>query len=164
MAKLPENKVAAFTTLGEPPPKGTYLAVCLDVVDQYDVERNKYQSEEKERVNLTWFIFGVKLKSGELRKIRTQNYGMKISNDPKSTLHKFLSNWLGEAPKSGFDTATLVGRGAQITVVENDRGDRTYRDIGTISEVMDELKGKVPSVEEFGAEAGNDNTGAEIPF
>jgi len=164
MAKLPEPKVAAFTNLGEPPPKGTYLAVCLDVIDQYGVERNKYKSEEKETVNLTWFVFGVKLKNGELRKIKTHNLGMKISNDPKSTLHKFLSSWLGDAPKSGFDTATLKGRGAQLTVVEREDGDKTYINIGTISEVMDELKGKVPSAEDFGTDAANDNSGAEIPF
>jgi hypothetical protein len=29
---------------------------------------------------------------------------------------------------------------------------------------MDELKAKVPKVEDFGAAASNDNTGAEIPF
>jgi hypothetical protein len=164
MAKLPEPQIAAFSDLGEPPPKGTYLAVCLDVVDQYGVERNKWKSEERETVNLTWFIFGVKLKNGELRKIRTHNLGMKISNDPKSTLHQFLASWLGEAPKSGFDTATLKGKGAQLTVVERESGDKTYMNIGTCTEVMEELQGKVPKVEDFGTEAANDNTGAEIPF
>jgi hypothetical protein len=29
---------------------------------------------------------------------------------------------------------------------------------------MDELKAKVPKVEDFGAAASNDNTGEEIPF
>jgi hypothetical protein len=44
------------------------------------------------------------------------------------------------------------------------KGDRTYIDIQTVSEVMEELLPKVPKVEDFGAAASNDNTGAEIPF
>ena len=68
---------------------------------------------------------------------------------------------MGEAPKPGFDTATLIGKPAQITVTETTKGDRTYSDIGTISEVMEELLPKVPKVSDFGS---NDNEGAEIPF
>jgi hypothetical protein len=161
MAKIPENKTSALANLGEPPPKGTYLAVCVDVIDQYNVERQKYQSEETEIVNLTRFVFGVKCKDGSLRKMPSK--AMKISNHENSALRAFLVSWLGEAPKSGFDTACLKGKGAQLTLVEDQRGDKTYINIGTISEVMDELKGKVPSVEDFGADAANDNTGAEIP-
>jgi hypothetical protein len=64
MALIPTPQPAAIANLGEPPPKGTYLAVCLDVLDQYNVERKKYQSEETEIVNLTRFVFGVKAKDG----------------------------------------------------------------------------------------------------
>jgi hypothetical protein len=156
MAKLPENKTSALSNLGEPPSKGTYLAVCVDVVDEYNVTRRKFDSDEMETVNLTRFIFGVKCKDGSLRKIASKP--MKISNYETSALYAFLLGWLGEPQKTGFDTATLKGRAAQITVVESEKG---YMNIGTISEVMDELKGKVPKVEDFG---GDDNTGAEIPF
>ena len=44
------------------------------------------------------------------------------------------------------------------------KGDKTYIDIQTVSEVMEELLPKVPKVEDFGATANEDNTGAEIPF
>jgi hypothetical protein len=159
MAKIPENKTSALSNLGEPPAKGTYVAVCLDVIDQYNVERRKYESEEMETVNLTRFVFGVKLKDGSLRKIASKP--MKISNHENSALRAFLVSWLGEAPKPNFETETLKGRPGYITVVEDNRGDRTYMNIGTISEVMEELMGKVPKVEDFG---GNDNSGAEIPF
>jgi hypothetical protein len=156
MAKLPENKTSALSNLGEPPSKGTYLAVCVDVVDEYNVTRRKYESDEMETVNLTRFIFGVKTKDGSLRKIATKP--MKISNHENSALSAFLVSWLGEAQKSGFDTATLKGKAAQLTIVESDKG---YMNIGTISDVMDELKGKVPKVEDFG---GDDNSGEDIPF
>jgi hypothetical protein len=46
----------------------------------------------------------------------------------------------------------------------NQRGDKTYINISTISEVMDELKAKVPKAEEFGGIADNNNEGQEIPF
>ena len=159
MAKIPENKTSALSNLGEPPPKNTYVAVCLDVIDQYNVERRKYESEEMETVNLTRFVFGVKLKDGSLRKIASKP--MKISNHENSALRAFLVCWLGEAPKPNFETADLKGKPAYITVVEDNRGDRTYMNIGTISEVMEELMVKVPKVEEFGA---NNNSGEEIPF
>ena len=162
MAKIPETKAPALANLGEPPSKGTYVAVCLDVVDQYNVERQKYQSEETEIVNLTRFVFGVKCKDGSLRKMPSK--AMKISNHENSALRAFLVSWLGEAPKSGFDTASLKGKGAQLTLVEDQKGDKTYINIGTCTEVMEELLNKVPKVEDFGASADNDNTGAEIPF
>jgi hypothetical protein len=159
MAKIPENKTSALSNLGEPPAKGTYLAVCTDVVDEYNVTRRKYDSDEMETVNLTRFIFGVKAKDGSLRKIASKP--MKISNHENSALRAFLVSWTGEAPKAGFDTATLKGKAAQISVVEDDRGDKIYMNIGTIAEVMDELLGKVPKVSEFG---GDDNNGQDIPF
>jgi hypothetical protein len=159
MAKLPENKTSALSNLGEPPSKGTYLAVCVDVVDEYNVTRRKYESEEMETVNLTRFIFGVKTKDGSLRKIATKP--MKISNHENSALRAFLVGWLGEPQKSGFDTASLKGKAAQITVTEDSKGDRTYMNVGTCTEVMEELLPKVPKVEDFG---GDDNSGPEIPF
>jgi len=161
MAKIPENKTSALSNLGEPPAKGTYVAVCLDVIDQYNVERRKYESEEMETVNLTRFVFGVKLKDGSLRKIPSKP--MKISNHENSALRAFLVSWLGEAPKANFETADLKGKPAYITVVEDSRGDKTYMNIGTISEVMEELIGKAPKVEDFGGNDG-DNEGQDIPF
>jgi hypothetical protein len=159
MAKLPENKPSALSNLGEPPPKGTYLAVCVDVVDEYNVTRRKFESDEMETVNLTRFIFGVKCKDGSLRKIASKP--MKISNYETSALYAFLLGWLGAPQKAGFDTAALKDKGAQITVVENDKG---YMNLGTCTEVMEELLAKVPRAEDFRASADNDNTGAEIPF
>jgi hypothetical protein len=70
-------------------------------------------------------------------------------------------SWLGEAPKPNFETADLKGKSAYITITEDVKGDRTYSNISTISEVMEELLPKVPKVEDFG---GNDNSGSEIPF
>jgi hypothetical protein len=147
MAKIPDNKPSALAHLGEPPPKGTYLAVCLDTIDQYNVERRKYQSEETEVVNLTRFVFGVKAKDGKTYKIASK--AMKISGHENSALYSFLSAWLSEPPKAGFDTAELKGKGAQITVIVNEKDAKSYHDIGTIGPVLDELADKVPSPDLF---------------
>jgi hypothetical protein len=169
MATLTAPKKSATANLGEPPPKGIHLAVCLDVVDTYNDRVLKYgaaygssDDEDYELKNRERFIFGVKCKDGSLRKIATRAFT--ISLHEKAALRQFITSWLGESPKDGFDTATLKGKGAQLTLVEDQRGDKTYINIGTISEVMEELLPKVPKVEDFGASADNDNTGAEIPF
>ena len=166
MAKLTAPKTSATANLGEPPPKGIHLAVCLDVMDTFNDRVLKYgkqygseNEDDYEYKNRERFIFGVKCKDGSLRKISSKP--MPISLHEKSGLRKFLTSWLGESPKDGLDTATLKGKGAQLTLVEEQRGDKTYINIDSISEVMDELKAKVPKVEDFGS---NDNEGAEIPF
>ena len=169
MAKLTAPKTSALSNLGEPPPKGIQLAVCLDVVDTFNDKVLRHgkpygseNEEDYEYMNRERFIFGVKCKDGSLRKISSKP--MRISLHEKSALRAFLTSWLGETPKDGLDTATLKGKGAQLTLIEEQRGDKTYINIGTISEVMDELKGKVPKVEEFGAAGDESNEGQEIPF
>lgn len=171
MAILTTPKASATDNLGEPPPKGIQLAVCLDVVDTFNDRVLKHErpygsenEEDYEYMNRETFVFGVKTKDGALRKIASKP--MRISLHEKAALRAFLTSWLGESPKDGFDSSVLKGKGAQLTLVEktNQRGDKTYINIGTISEVMDELKAKVPKVEEFGATAAEDNTGADIPF
>jgi hypothetical protein len=167
MAILTAPKTTAADNLGEPPPKGIHLAVCLDVVDTFNdrVLKNKrprgsQNEEDYEYINRERFIFGVKCKDGSLRKIRSRP--MRISLHENSALRAFLTSWLGESPKDGMDSSKLIGKGAQLTLIENpsESGDKIYINIGTISEVMEELQGKVPKVEDF----GDNNSGPEIPF
>lgn len=171
MAILTTPKASATDNLGEPPPKGIHLAVCLDVVDTFNDRVLKHErpygsenEEDYEYMNRETFVFGVKCKDGSLRKIASKP--MRISLHEKASLRAFLTSWLGESPKDGFDSAKLKGKSAQLTLVEkpNQRGDKTYIRIGAISEVMDELKAKAPKAEEFGALADESSEGQEIPF
>ena len=95
-------------------PSGDYVVTCLDVADEFSVPRRKYQSEEMENIDVTRFLFGFKAQDGKLYKVQT--FEMKISGSPKSKLFKFLSAWLGSAPKYGWDYAELAGKGAVITI------------------------------------------------
>jgi len=171
MAKLTAPKSSATAALGEPPPKGIHVAVCLDVVDTYNDRVLKHgaaygstNDEDYEIMNREQFIFGVKCKDGSLRKIASR--AMRMSLHEKAALRAFLTSWLGETPKDGFDTAALKGRGAQLTLIEapSANGDRTYINIGSVSQVMDELLKLVPSPKDFGAEASEENSATDIPF
>ncbi len=154
MAKIPQSTGSGLGALGEPPPAGTYLAVCVDVIDSYGVDRPKFQSEEMEKVDVTRFVFGVKTKGGALHKLATRE--MKITGGPKANLTKFLKAWTGENPKPGMDTEELKGKGAQITVTaEESRNGKTYNNITGIAPVMDGLEDKVPKVEAFASVGGS---------
>lgn len=100
--------------VGDVAPSGDYVATCLDISDEFGVTRQKYQSTETEQIDVTRFLFGFKAPDGKLYKV--QSFEMKISGSPKSTLFKFLSSWLGKAPRMGWDYCELKGKGAVIKV------------------------------------------------
>lgn len=103
-----------FDTGEEMPPKGTYIATCIDIKDVFGVERKKFQSEENEKVDLTAFLFGFRDRQGRPFKLASRSF--KITGHEKSGLHHFLKAWLGEAPKMGWDYMELKGRKALFTV------------------------------------------------
>ena len=156
MAKIPESSGGGLADMGPPPPAGTYLAVCVDVIDLYGVDRKKYESEETEKVDVTRFVFGVKAKSGQLHKIATKE--MKITGGPKANLTKFIVAWTGKAPTGGWDTAELKGKGAQITVApQESRNGQTYNNIAGVAPVLEDYADKVPAVNAF-AKVGGDSS------
>lgn len=95
-------------------PAGDFVATCIDIEDEFNVTRRKYQSEETEEIDITRFLFGFKAQDGRIYKVQT--FEMKISGSPKSTLFKFLSSWLGQAPDYGWDYCAMKGKGAVISV------------------------------------------------
>lgn len=153
----------------EMPPKGTFLATCIDVEEQHQVERKKFESTETEIVDLIIFYFGFRTKEGALRIVRSKP--MKISGHEKSALVKFITTWLGEKPSAGFDTAELYGKGAQLTVTHDQAmNGKTYANISAISPIMEGLEGNLQKVDAFkgllapagaNAKASSDD---EIPF
>jgi hypothetical protein len=93
---------------------GQHVAKCIDVRDVYGVQQRKFQSEEMETVDLTAFLFEYKDEDGNRNLIASKP--VKISGHEKSALYAFLKSWGGKAPAYGFDTATLKGKYALITV------------------------------------------------
>lgn len=128
-------------------PKGTYIAVILDIEEEYGVTRKKYQSEETETVNLICFYLGGKTKSGELFICRSKR--MKISAHEKSALVQFCSSILGSKPGPMFDTESLLGSVCQITIQHADHKGHTYANILGISPVVEGMEKLAPPAKAF---------------
>jgi hypothetical protein len=112
--KQPTASSSIFELRDELPPRGTFVAKCIDIRDVFGVERKKYQSEEMEKVDLTGFLFGFRTKDGRPFRIATRAF--RISGSEKSGLFNFLKSWLGQAPTYGRDYMEHKGRTALITV------------------------------------------------
>ena len=154
------------------PPKGTYAATIIDIVDKYGVERRKFeQPDQTEKVDLTAFLFGFRDRAGNAHKIDSKP--MRISGNEKSALYAFLTSVLGEAPKMGWDYCALKGRKVLITIAhaEGGKSGQTYASIATVSplpEGFDPATAPAPKpaavpppVESV---SQSDQTDEEIPF
>jgi hypothetical protein len=64
-------------------PQGTFVATVLDIMDEFGVQRQKYQSQEMETVDLTTFLFGFRDREGNPHRLASRR--MRISGNEKST-------------------------------------------------------------------------------
>lgn len=126
------------------PPQGTYVAVCIDCKDEFGIERKKFQSDQMEKVNCASFLFGFRDAQGNPFKHATNR--MRISGNEKAALMKFLSAWMGQAPKMGWDYSTkvdqggMVGRKAIITIAHvAAKSGKQYADMLSIAPCPDAL-------------------------
>ncbi|HNQ91188.1 MAG TPA: hypothetical protein PKM73_21450 [Verrucomicrobiota bacterium] len=103
------------------PPTGTFVATVIDIQDEFNVERPKYQSTETERVDLTAFLFGFRDAQGRPHRIASRP--MRISGHEKSALFSFLKSLLGRAPSFNWDYSTLKGAQCLVTVEHVQRRD-----------------------------------------
>jgi hypothetical protein len=150
MAILKESSGGTGLQLENLPPPGQYMGVCIKIVDLFGVEREKFQSQEKELRDVTRFIFGLKDAAGN--KFLVQTFEFRISGAPGSNLMEFLSGWLGEAPKYGWDYCEMLGRGAMVSVqhkASRSNPAKVYADIANISPVFPQLASQVPAKAEF---------------
>ena len=159
----PKSSSSLFELPDELPPRGTFVATCIDIRDVFGVERQKYQSQEMERVDLTAFLFGYRTKDGKPYRVATR--AMKISGSEKSGLYAFLKSWLGQAPRFGWDYCELKGRKALITVdhqPSRTKPGAVYAVIASISP-LPEGYGEVPPPAEAGRAAAKPAQGEAGP-
>lgn len=135
------------------PPRGTFVAKCVDIKDAYQVERRKYQSDQNEILDITAFLFGFRGPNNTAHRISTREF--RISGHPKAGLVKFLTMWLGQTPVTGFNTATLKGASALITIdhqPSTQTPGKVYPVIASISPVPQQIQTAPATVEK--SEAG----------
>ncbi len=143
MALLKQPESSGFD-ITEVAPSGPSIATCLEIQDQFGVERPKFENPaEKETLDITRFLFGFRGQDGRIYRVQTHEF--RISGSPKSNLFKFLTAWLGHPPKYGWDYCELKGAGAMITVGQKTSrdGTRTFANIVGIAPVIDQLKSQV---------------------
>jgi len=160
----------------ETPPKGRFIATCIEVHDELGVERQKFESSDTEIVDLTTFYFGFKDREGRPHVVKSKS--MKLSLHEKAALVKFIKSWSGKAPAAGFDTQSLKGAGAEIRVervASMKTPGREYANIADIGPVEDDERSKIlplanlqgllkPAEESAAQKTANDIDGDDIPF
>ena len=114
----------------EPAPQGPHAAVCCDVADLGIVEG---QFGAKHCVRVYWLL-AEKMTDGRPFMIG-QRYTLSLH--PKANLTRDLESWFGrEIPenikRAGFDLELLVGQGAFLSVVHNERDGRSFANVGSI--------------------------------
>ena len=114
-------------------PAGTYIATILDIHDEFGVSRQKFQSQEIEKVDLTCFLFGFRDAQGQPNKVASRQ--MKISGNEKSALFGFLKSLMGRAPSFGWDYCALKGAKCLLTVehVQRRDGNGVFASIAALS-------------------------------
>ena len=138
-----------LTTLA---PAGQTFAVCLAVKDSLQIQRPSYEDPSIiETKNFTRFLFG--LPDGTM----IQTGEMTISLNEKSKLFKTLTSWNGTMPFSGFDTETMVGKGATLNIIhKTSQKGREYADISAIMPVMAGMENQIPDRARFVIPTGDE--------
>ena len=117
-------------TTFEPHPEYDGQAVCVDVTP---LRTTRSSFGERETLRMVF-------ESRELRQdgkpflVFSRNFTPSIHE--KAALRQFLKQWFGRdlttAEQNEFDTETLIGRPARVSVVHNDYDGKTYANIGLI--------------------------------
>jgi len=103
-------------------PVGTWMAMIIDIKDEFGVQRQKYENPaEMETVDLTTFLFGFRDQAGNPHMVASKR--MRISGNEKAALYAFLKSMLGTAPKYGWDYCEQKGKQCLITVEHVTRKD-----------------------------------------
>jgi hypothetical protein len=124
----------------------------LAVKDSLQIQRPSYEDPSViETKNFTRFLFG--LSDGTM----IQTGEMTISLNEKSKLFKTLTSWNGTMPFSGFDTETMVGKGATLNIIhKTSQKGREYADISAIMPVMQGMEAQVPDRSRFVVPSGDE--------
>ena len=148
MAKIPQP--SANLDLGPLAPAGLHVATCIKIVDQFNVERPKFENKnEMETKNVTTFYFAFQnITDGQLYKVKT--FEMTISGGTRSKLFNTLKSWLGRPPEHGWDYCEMVGKGAQINVQHRSTAQgKTYANIEGIMPLAAGQESRVFGIEYY---------------
>jgi hypothetical protein len=124
----------------------------LAVKDSLNIQRPSYEDPSIiETKNFCRFLFG--LPDGTM----IQTGEMTISLNEKSKLFKTLTSWNGTMPFGGFDTESMVGKGATLNIMhKTSKKNREYADISAIMPIMQGMEAQVPDRARFVIPTGDE--------
>jgi hypothetical protein len=121
----------------KPAPPGTFIGVCVDVVD-LGLQEVTFQGKTKmqPKIRVYWQIEEIN-PDNERPFLVTKRYTLSLHE--KSALRKDLVSWRGrdftDDELSGFDLETLIGVNAMLTITHNENDGRTYANVSGISKL-----------------------------
>lgn len=121
-----------------PVPGGTYVAVCIYTLGIGE-QLCKYKDSTRynNQVMIGFELIGQTVEIDGKQEPRVLGRTFNIAKSQKSGLRKFLGSWMGKALTDdeymSFDTNTLLGKPAMLSVVLNDTGE--YANIDGIMQI-----------------------------
>lgn len=122
--KLSKNSGGNFA----PHEEGNFRGVCVDVTP---LVKRSGQYGEKEEFRIVFETDAAAREDGSPQCVWSR--GFTPSLNEKAAFRKFLRQWLGrdltEAEETEFDTEDLLGKCANLVIVHEQNGDKTYANI-----------------------------------
>lgn len=129
--------VSASNSNYVPPPAGSHIAVCTQVID-LGRQHSDFYNKDDEKVMIGWELCNV------LDPDRANNPKMVFARytsslGKKATLRKMLQAWRGrpftEDELAGFELKKLLGAGCLIQVVHNQNDGNTYANVEAVMSI-----------------------------
>lgn len=131
-------------------PAGPYVATCIKIIDIFGVMRQKFQSQEMIKKDITRFVFGVYTPDKKLYIVQTFEFTISTSKD--ANLMAFLKAWTGQDAKIGWDYIEMEGKGAALViqhVASKKNPSKSYAQIASIGPVFPQMVPMVAPKEVF---------------
>ena len=117
-----------------PAPSGTFAAVCVDVVDMGLVKVSWGGKEKSQhKITIVWQI-DEERDDGKPHAVRKR---YTLSLHEKAQLRKDLEAWRGrpftDEELQGFDVETVIGVGAMVSIIHNQKDGSTYANVASVS-------------------------------
>jgi hypothetical protein len=120
----------------QPLEAGTYLAVCDILADIGYQPGSQAYPAPKRKVYLRFQVPSERMEDGRPKVIGTK---YTASMNEKAILRHHLEGWRGrkftDQQAAEFDVSSVLGKPCMISVVENEKGGKTYSNISSISAV-----------------------------
>ena len=132
-------------------PAGAHVAYCFSVVDM-GTQRKEFKGEVKNKrkvhVGFEFPEHMVTFREGEDPQPLARSKDYTASLHEKAGLRKDLQNWRGRAfteqELDGFELKNVLGVPALVTISHDNKGDRTYDNITSITSVPAAMKASLP--------------------